>query len=235
MPDMRALTSAIFIWPRRWIAWILCGSALRISQKISLRNTISCRPSTMDGSTSKLSRDATVSPRTACCPTTYSASASISQGNTIPPPRPAFGTTNGAPLCLSSLWTILASSMWATATFTTSAQSSPTTTLSTSTGNCLLASTSTGTIPRTTTNSHVAYPWMAILTNLSSSLGTKPPPNLKISPHRHRDIVYGSKQQLVTEEDTSPKITKAGIKRVQAIEGDLLYYARTTSFLWVSA
>ena len=108
MRAFRDLTSVIFIWPRRWIDQSLSGSALRISQKTSLRNTISCRPYTMDGSSSKLSRDNTVSPRPACWPTTYSISASIRQATTSPPLRPAFGAQNGASLCLSSLSKILA-------------------------------------------------------------------------------------------------------------------------------
>ena len=45
-------------------------------------------------------------------------------------------------------------------------------------------------------------------------------------PHRHREIVYGDKEQLTQEEDTSPALDAAGIKRVQAIVGALLYYAR---------
>ena len=56
--------------------------------------------------------------------------------------------------------------------------------------------------------------------------GHKSPTKPQLSPHRHRDIVYGSKQQLLAEEDTRPKLTERCIKRVQAIIGALLYYTR---------
>ena len=37
---------------------------------------------------------------------------------------------------------------------------------------------------------------------------------------------YGSKEQLVEEEDTSPKLNNEGIKSVQAIVGAILYHAK---------
>ena len=47
------------------------------------------------------------------------------------------------------------------------------------------------------------------------------------SPHKHREIVYGAKAQLITDEiDDSPSLDAAGIKNVQGIVGSLLYYAR---------
>ena len=64
------------------------------------------------------------------------------------------------------------------------------------------------------------------ITNLILKFGHKSPTKPQLSPHRYRDIVYGSKHQLAAEEDTSPKLTNAGIKRVQTIVGALLYYAR---------
>ena len=65
--------------------------------------------------------------------------------------------------------------------------------------------------------------------NLILTFGHKAPSKPQISPHRHHKFVYGSNHHLVVEEDTSPKITKAGIKRVQAIVGELLYYARAVN------
>ena len=50
---------------------------------------------------------------------------------------------------------------------------------------------------------------------------TKP----QLSLNRHRKINYGSKEQLVAEEDTSPKLNNVGIKRVQGIVCALLYYS----------
>ena len=46
------------------------------------------------------------------------------------------------------------------------------------------------------------------------------------APHAHREIVYGAKEQLLPEADTSPPLDDEGIKRIQGIVGSLLYYAR---------
>ena len=52
------------------------------------------------------------------------------------------------------------------------------------------------------------------------------PTNPQLSPHRHREIVYGAKEQLTPADDTSPALDAVVIKRVQAIVVALLYYAR---------
>ena len=52
------------------------------------------------------------------------------------------------------------------------------------------------------------------------------PTNPQLSPHCHREIVYGAKEKLTQEEETSPALDASGIKRVQAIVGALMYYAR---------
>ena len=51
------------------------------------------------------------------------------------------------------------------------------------------------------------------------------PTHPQLNPHKHRKIKYGTKQQLSPEEDTIPDINAVGVKRVQSIIGDLLYYA----------
>ena len=56
--------------------------------------------------------------------------------------------------------------------------------------------------------------------------GHKSPTKPQLSPHRHREINYGSKEQLVAEEYTSPKLNNVDIKRVQGIAGALFYYSR---------
>ena len=61
-----------------------------------------------------------------------------------------------------------------------------------------------------------------LLIKYNHTIPTKP----QLSPHRHREIVYGAKEQLTLEEDTSPALNASSIKRVQAIVGALLYYAR---------
>ncbi len=48
------------------------------------------------------------------------------------------------------------------------------------------------------------------------------------SPHAHHDIVYGAKEQLLPDVDTSPpldnaSIDDAGVKQVKGIVGSLLY------------
>ena len=62
------------------------------------------------------------------------------------------------------------------------------------------------------------------ISNLILKYGHKSPVKPQLFPHRHREINYGSKEQLVAEEDTSPKLNNEGIRRVQVIVGALLYY-----------
>ena len=64
------------------------------------------------------------------------------------------------------------------------------------------------------------------IANLILKYGHKASDKPQLSLHRHRKINYGSKEQLVAEEDTSPKLNNEGIKRVHAIVGALLYYTR---------
>ena len=59
----------------------------------------------------------------------------------------------------------------------------------------------------------------------ASQVWPQAPDKPQLSPHRHRKINYGSKEQLVAEEDTIPKINNEGITRVQAIVGALFHYA----------
>ena len=61
-----------------------------------------------------------------------------------------------------------------------------------------------------------------ILTKYGHPLPAKP----QHAPHKHREIIYGSKSQLEPEDDTSPRLGDADIKRIQGIVGSLLYYAR---------
>ena len=52
------------------------------------------------------------------------------------------------------------------------------------------------------------------IANLLLKYGRKAPSKPQLSPHRHREISYETKEQLVAEEDTSPKLNNDGIKRV---------------------
>ena len=44
--------------------------------------------------------------------------------------------------------------------------------------------------------------------------------------HKHREVIYGAKNQLTHEEDNIPPLENQGTKRIQGIVGALLYYAR---------
>ena len=54
-----------------------------------------------------------------------------------------------------------------------------------------------------------------------------PSPNKpQLSPHKHREVIYGAKEQLTPEDDTTPPLDSRGTKRVQGIVGALLYYSQ---------
>ena len=46
------------------------------------------------------------------------------------------------------------------------------------------------------------------------------------SPHAHRPITYGAKEQVLPEDDNSPPLEADEVTRIQGIIGSLLYYAR---------
>ena len=48
----------------------------------------------------------------------------------------------------------------------------------------------------------------------------------QLSPHKHREVIYGAKEQLAPEDDTTPPLYSQGTKRVQGIVGALFYHAR---------
>ena len=51
-------------------------------------------------------------------------------------------------------------------------------------------------------------------------------PRPQLSPHKHRKINYGPKNQFAPEEDTITNLDLDGISQVQGKVGSLLYYAR---------
>ena len=63
--------------------------------------------------------------------------------------------------------------------------------------------------------------------------GRAKPTHPQLTPHKHRYIKYGDKQQLSPKEDTSPAIDSVGYKSTQSIIGNIFYYARAveTKFL----
>ena len=52
------------------------------------------------------------------------------------------------------------------------------------------------------------------------------PKKPQLSPHKHREVIYGAKEQLTPEDNTTRPLDSQGKKRVQVIVGALLYYAR---------
>ncbi len=51
------------------------------------------------------------------------------------------------------------------------------------------------------------------------------PTKLKLSPHKHHDIIFGQTTQLTHVDPYSPPLSTDGVKRIQGIIGTLLYYA----------
>ena len=58
--------------------------------------------------------------------------------------------------------------------------------------------------------------------DLRKKYGHLPPKKLQYSPHKHRPIDYGSKQQIVQPTYTSPALDDKVIKRFQGVVGALL-------------
>jgi hypothetical protein len=52
------------------------------------------------------------------------------------------------------------------------------------------------------------------------------PTKCQLSPHRHWGIVFGQTTQLTYVDPNSPPLSTEGVKRIQGINGTLLYYAR---------
>ena len=52
------------------------------------------------------------------------------------------------------------------------------------------------------------------------------PKKPQLSPHKHRKVIYGAKEQLSPEDYTTPPLDSQVKKRVQGIAVALLYYAR---------
>ena len=53
------------------------------------------------------------------------------------------------------------------------------------------------------------------------------PKKPQLSPHKHREVIYGAKEKLAPEDDTTPPLDSQGTKRVQGIVGALLYYSQS--------
>ena len=51
------------------------------------------------------------------------------------------------------------------------------------------------------------------------------PKKLQLSLHKQCEVIYGTKEQLTPEDNTTPPLNSQGTKCVQGIVGALLYYA----------
>ena len=51
------------------------------------------------------------------------------------------------------------------------------------------------------------------------------PKKQQLSLQKHYEVIYGAKEQLAPEDDTTPPLDSQGTKRVQGIVGTLLYYS----------
>ena len=51
----------------------------------------------------------------------------------------------------------------------------------------------------------------------------------KLSPHKHSEVIYGAKEQINPEDDTSMPLENQSTKHVQGIVGALLYYAQSVN------
>ena len=67
------------------------------------------------------------------------------------------------------------------------------------------------------------------IAKLLIKLGHPMPIKPQLSPHRCKEVKYGSKTQLSPEEDTSMLLDKAGIRRVQMIVGALLWIGQAVN------
>jgi hypothetical protein len=65
------------------------------------------------------------------------------------------------------------------------------------------------------------------ITEVQARCGHPTPTKPVHSPHLHREIIYGAKEQYATSNiDTTPPLNAAGIKWYQGVIGSLLFYAR---------
>ena len=60
--------------------------------------------------------------------------------------------------------------------------------------------------------------------DLFLKLGHPLPTKKQLSPHKHRKIKYGTKEQYTHIKTPSPKLNEKGVLRIQAIMGALLFY-----------
>ena len=67
--------------------------------------------------------------------------------------------------------------------------------------------------------------WTDTFAKVLLKYGHPSPKKPQLSPHKHREVIYGAKEQLTPEDGSTPPLDIQGKKRVQGIVGALLYYA----------
>ena len=55
--------------------------------------------------------------------------------------------------------------------------------------------------------------------NVLLKYGHPQPSKAQLSPHKHCEVIYGTKEQLTSEDDKSPPLDNQGTKRIQDIVG----------------
>ena len=74
-----------------------------------------------------------------------------------------------------------------------------------------------------------AYPWMDRFAKVLLKYERPSPKKPQLSPHKHREVIYGAKEQLNPEDNTTPPLDSQVTERVQGIIGTLLYYDRAVN------
>ena len=70
------------------------------------------------------------------------------------------------------------------------------------------------------------------IANVLLKYGHPSPKKTQLSAHKNRKVIYGVKEQLYPEDDTTPPLDSQGKKRVQGIVGAILYYAQAMDNTW---
>ena len=63
------------------------------------------------------------------------------------------------------------------------------------------------------------------ITKVLLKYGHPIPKKPQLSLHKHHEVIYGAKEKLSPEDDTTPPLDSQGTKRVQGIVSVLLYYS----------
>jgi hypothetical protein len=179
------------------------------------------------GSTLKCAVACTVSPKQASLPTNSSETTLPNSNTTRQPPPPSSGTTNGTLSCLHSLLTTLPSNTLVMPTWIIFYQAlkkhykvSEEINGTRFAGMTLKWNYSPIHAERFCRLSMPGY-----ILNVCTRYKHLMPTKRQLSPHKHREIIFGQTTQLTHVDPYNPPLSTEGVKRIQGIIGALLYYA----------